>query len=139
MPLWQVNLSWIGLAAFLGGIVAIVWSFAKNETWLRMLIRCGGMLLIALGVLFQGDGAPWFYALLALAILILLFVPSAWDWIRGIRHWMRSIAERRRARREAAENSPGTESGAVTATIVLVALMLSSLSSPLPGGGSGWF
>ncbi len=50
---------------------------------------------------------PWFYALLALAILILLFVPPAWDWMRGIRHWLRSIAEQRRAKREAAENSSG--------------------------------
>jgi hypothetical protein len=131
MPLWRVNLSWIGLTALLGGIATIVWSLFKNETWLKMLIRCGGMLLIGLGVLFQGDGAPWFYALLALAILILLFIPPAIDSIRGIRNWLHSVADRRKAKKEAAGTTPGAESGAVTATIAFVALVLSSTSSCL--------
>ena len=130
MPLWRVNFSWIGLAALLAGIVGIIWSFTTTKTWLRMLIRCLGMLLIAVGVLFQPDGAPWFYALLAVTILILLFAPQALDWIRGIRNWIRSVVEQRRAKQEAAENSSGAEAGAVTTTIALVALALSSNSSP---------
>ena len=131
VPLWQAYLSWGGLGAFLGGVAAIIWSFALTKTWFKAFIRCGGMLSIALGVLFQGDGAPWFYALLALAILILLFVPSAWDWMRSIRHWFRARAARRREKREAAQNSPGTAAGpAATATIILLAVMLSSLTRP---------
>ncbi len=129
IPLWLGGLSWIGLIAFLGGIAGIVWSFFRMDTRLKVLVRCSGMLLIALGVLFQPDGAPWFYALLALAILILLFFPRAWDRIRSIRNWMRAIAERRRARREAAESSPNAEPGTATATIALIALMLSSISA----------
>ncbi len=138
MPLWRVDLSWIGLTAFLAGIAAIVWSFTKNETWLRMLIRCGGMLLIALGVLLQGDGAPWFYVLLALAILILIFAPSALDSMRGIANWLRRIADQRRAKKEAAENGPGADTGVVTATIALIALVLSSTCSCLAAVPDGF-
>jgi len=130
MPLWLVKLSWIGLTVLAAGIVGVICSFTKIGVRLGMLIRCGGMLLIALGILFQPDGAPWFYALLAVAILILLFIPQMLDWIRGIRNWFRSIAERRRAKREAAENSPGAEAGAVTTSIALVGLVLSSISCP---------
>ncbi len=48
------------------------------------------------------------------------------------------IAEQRKAKKEAARNDPGAESGAVTSTIALFALMLSSAGS-LSGGSSGWF
>ncbi len=130
IPLWQADLSWTGLAALCGGIAVILVSFATSAVWFRVLTRCGGMLSTALGVLLQGDGAPWFYAALALAILLLLFLPAARDWMRAVRHWVGGIAERRRARRVAAENTPSTETGAVTATLILVGLVLSSLSNP---------
>ena len=84
--------------------------------------------------LFQRGGAPWFFVLLALSILILLFVPPAWAWLRSMASWLRGIAERRRARKEAAKKSPAPEpgagGGAVTATILFIALTLSSVSAP---------
>ena len=55
----------------LGGIAAIIWSFSKEEPWLRKLIRCGGLFLITFGLLMQGGAAPWFFALLAFMILVL--------------------------------------------------------------------
>ena len=111
MPLWRVNLSWMGLAAALAGIAMIVWSFRRHETWRRILIRFGGMLLIALGVLLQSDGAPWFYGLLALTILIVLFVRPAIESMRDIRRWIQRAAEQRKANREAKQNSSGPEAG----------------------------
>lgn len=127
MSLWRVNLSWFGVTALLGGIAMVVWSLLKKEKPLQMLIRFGGMMLIALGVLLQGDGAPWFFALLALTILILLFARPAWDWLRSVGHWLRSVAERRKTRNASAkDSSPGPEAGAVTATIALIALLFSS-------------
>ncbi|MCL4202475.1 MAG: hypothetical protein KJ000_08260 [Pirellulaceae bacterium] len=127
VPRWQTYLSWRGLGAFLGGIAAVAWSFALSTPWFKSLIRFGGMLSIALGVLFQGDAAPWFYALLALAILFLLFVPSAWNWMRSIGDWFGARAARRRARREAAPSSSGAPAAA---TVILLALLLSSHSRP---------
>ncbi len=125
-PLWRVNLSWIGLTAVLAGIGAVAWSFTKIETKFQMASRCGGMLLIALGVLLQGDGAPWFYGLLALAILILLFVQPAWAWAKDVRQWLRGFVERRKVKKKVAETESGGQSGAVTATIALIALVFSS-------------
>lgn len=112
MPVWRVYVSWTGLVGALAGIAMIVWSFRKHPTWRRMQIRCGGMLLIALGVLYQGDGAPWFFALLALTILILLFVRAAIDTFRELGHWTRRVAEQRKAKKEAKQNSAGGEAGA---------------------------
>ena len=84
--------------------------------------------------------APWFFALLGVTILILLFIPQTWDWIRGIRNWMRSFADRRRAKREAEENPPAAETGAVVTTIALFALVLSSISCPcLAAAPDGFF
>ncbi len=74
-PLWRVNLSWIGLASMFVGCVAIAWSLKKASERLVMPLRCGGIVLIALGVLLQGDSAPWFFLLLAVAILIALLIP----------------------------------------------------------------
>ena len=72
-PLWRVDLSWLGLTAFLAGIAALVWSFTRDDKWHRTYVRAGGIFLIVLAVLFQGGGAPWFFGLLAFGILILLF------------------------------------------------------------------
>lgn len=89
--------------------------------------RWGGMILIALGILLQGGGAPWFYGLLALSILVLLFVRPALDLVRWIREWLHDMRAKRTANKKASEVSPGADSGgAVTATTVLLALALSS-------------
>ena len=146
MPFWRVDLSWMGLAVVLAGIALIVWSFRRHETWRRILIRCGGMLLIALGVLFQGDGAPWFYGLLALTILILLFVRPAIDSMRDIRHWMQRVAQQRRANKEAKQagsdpatgGDSGPASGAVTAVIAFLAVALSSTCTCLAAVPDGF-
>ena len=111
MPLWRVDVSWLGLAAALSGIALIVWSFRKHETWRKMHIRCGGMLLIALGVLLQGDGAPWFFGLLALTILLLLFVRPAIEGLRDIGRWMRRVAGQRKSKNQAKQTSAGSEAG----------------------------
>ena len=111
MPLWRVDVSWLGLAATLSGIALIMWSFRKHETWRKMLIRCGGMMLIALGVLLQGNGAPWFYGLLAHTILLLQFVRSAIEGLRDVGGWMRRFAEQRKSKNQAKQNSAGSEAG----------------------------
>lgn len=147
LSLWRVNLSWVGLIVGLIGIGIIVWSLPRVATligaWIPrsgdggyetrrnrlVLIRGIGILLLAVGVLFQRDGAPWFCALLALAILILLVLPRAFNSARDFRHWVRGIAERRKAKKEAKADSSGGDSGAMTATIALIAMALSSNSS----------
>jgi hypothetical protein len=130
MPLWRAYFSWTGLIVVLAGIVGIIGSFAKMQTRLRMFVRCGAMLLIALGILLQPDGAPWFYALLAVSILLLLFVPHVIDGLRGIRNWLRHIAEQRASRETPDDDSSAETAGAITTAIVLFALALSSITHP---------
>ncbi len=129
MQLWRVNISWTGLAAFLGGVAMIVCTLLFTQRLrLRVVIRCVGMILTALGVLLQRDGAPWFYSLLALAILLLLIVPHVLVWSRDIRRIASRNAEQRRAIKDAAESGTGKGTGPVTATIALLAVALSSLA-----------
>lgn len=132
VPLWQVDVSWMGLAGVLGGIALIVLSFRKFEARVKMLLRGCGMLLIALGVLLQGDGAPWFYGLLALAILLLLFVGPAISGLRDIGGWISRVARQwkanRKSKREDSDSiaNPGSGSGAVTTIMAFLAVALSS-------------
>ena len=114
IPLWRVNLSWLGLAAGLSGIALTVWSFRRNEALRRMLIRCAGIILIALGVLIQGDGAPWFFGLLGLAILLLLFVRPAFGSLRDIGRGIRRVAVQRKANTEATQQSSSPDTGATS-------------------------
>ncbi len=113
VPLWRVNLSWIGLAAALAGIALMGGSFRKPDSHRRMPIRGVGMFLIALGVLLQGNGAPWFYGLLALTILIVLFIRSAYESFGDMNRWFRRLAEQRTATKNIAGNEVATETGAV--------------------------
>jgi len=128
-PLWRADVSAFGIVALLCGIAAIVWSIVSSEATATAVSRCGGILFVALGVLLQGGGAPWFYVLLGLAILILLFVRPAWASIRGIGHWIHRFADRRKAKKAAADTSSSTDStGAVSTTIALFALAVASSS-----------
>lgn len=140
-PLWRVDLSWTGLVLILGAIAAIVWSFTSKESKQQelMLARGGAVLAVLLGVLLQGGSAPWFFVLLGIAILVLLFVRPAWDWIRTVGAWLQQFNERRKAKKLAAKGKKEAESGGVvTATLVLVALAVSSsftqLSAAVPEG-----
>ncbi|TWT94622.1 hypothetical protein [Stieleria varia] len=139
-PLWRVNLSWMGLTCALAGALAVGFSFRKLETLPKTSLRCLGMLLIALGVLWQGDGASWFFALLALAIGVLLFLQPALDGLRELRLWWKNSAEQRKAAEDAKPNDPGTEPGpgAVTTTIALLAIVISTAGSCLAATPDGF-
>ncbi|QEG38095.1 hypothetical protein UC8_00480 [Roseimaritima ulvae] len=136
MPWWQANLSWPGLTTALVGLAAIGLSFLTNQSRPRAAIRGLGILLVAVGVLLQHDGAPWFYALLALAILLLLLLPTMLQTTRDIRKRFREIAERRKKAAAAKPDDDGSENGGdagvVTASIAVLALCLSAFTS------NGW-
>ncbi len=133
IPLWQINLSWTGLGVLLAGFALIVGSLRMRVARLRLVIRISSILLIVLGVLVQGDGAPWFYGLLALMILILLFFRPAIELFRDVVHRMRQMAERRRAQKRLKQDQANSESGGqgsaspgpATAMIILVAIAFS--------------
>jgi hypothetical protein len=115
VPLWRVNLSGAGLSALIAGTVLALVSFRKKLTKGGMLFRFGGIILIATGILLQGDSAWWFFGLLGLAILTLLLVRPAVDCFRDIRRWMRESAQKRKTIEESAsENGDSAPNGATT-------------------------
>jgi hypothetical protein len=115
VPLWRVNLSGPGLGALIAGTVLALVSFRKKLMKGGMLFRFGGIILIAAGILLQGDSAWWFFGLLGLAILTLLLVRPAADCFRDIRRWMRESAQKRKTIEESAsENGDSAPNGATT-------------------------
>jgi len=132
MPLWLINLSWLGLAAVVGGVVAVFRSFLKMERGPKMLLRSAGLFLIALGTLGQRDGAPWFFALLAFALLV-FFLAQARDLIVGIANRLGTKKEKTE------EDIPGAEAGVATVLIFLSAMVLSSITSPCQAAVAGGF
>lgn len=122
IPLWQVNLSWIGLGVLLAGIVAMIVSFRSQSMQRNRLLRCSGVLMIAAGILLQGDSAMWFFGLLAVALLMMFVrMVSTIDWRKtsGVR----------------APNDPTSELGTAPATatvstaLAFFAFALSSANS----------
>ncbi|MCM2369843.1 hypothetical protein [Aporhodopirellula aestuarii] len=124
VPLWRVDFSWIGLIVALIGLGGIVWSkFASEGTWVRTITRAGGVLLLAIGILVQGAGASIFFALLMLAILLVLLIPRARDsYHRNVQRW--------RERKQSRVNKSGDTSPGVPTTIILACtLSLSAFAS----------
>lgn len=109
MPLWQASLSWGGLASVLVGLAVIGFSFRKQGTSKKMVLRCVGMLLIAMGILLQGDGASWFYGLLAVTIFLLLFAGPVLKGLRDIGRWLLGLPARWKAKRQAKQASVSPE------------------------------
>lgn len=105
VPLWQVNLSWTGIGILVIGVVLTLVAFSKKLTQARTVLRCVSVCSIAVGILLQGDSAPWFFGLLSAAILILLLAPSVFDGFREIRNRMNESA---RAKKSDIQNSIAT-------------------------------
>jgi hypothetical protein len=124
-PLWRVNLSWYGLTTIVIGLTVMVWSFFKEE--LRTLTLSAGIFLLALGILWQGDGASWFYGLLTMAIFIFLFMDQAVKWGKRVSVlW----SEHRQRKPSVPDNDADSAStGVVTSTIVALAFMIASAGS----------
>ena len=136
-PLWRIDLSWFGVFLLVAGIAAVAWSYTKDEIVLKGVLRWIAAFFVALGVLMQGAGAPWFYNLLGLAILVMLFIHPAWKLARETYSSAQDVWQNRKQKnreQEQAESSgPNTESGgAVTTAILLLALTLLNgpISSP---------
>ena len=130
IPVWRIDLSWLGLAAVIGGIAAIGWSMTKQDQWRQLLSRGAGVLLISLGILLQGAAAPWFFGLLAIAIFLLLFIRPAIDGIRETWNctatWIAERRKNRQAKRDAASAEPSSGAGSVTASLLFLAIAFSS-------------
>ena len=70
IPSWRAYISWPGVAiAMVGSLSLLALASLPELTVSGWLLRWIALGLIAAGVLLQTNGAPWFFGLLALAIL----------------------------------------------------------------------
>lgn len=129
VPLWRVNLSWIGLGVLLSGVAVLIGSWQQRMLKWRMPLRYVGTLLMIAGVLLHGDSAPWFFALLGVAILVLLFLRPALRSLRDLGQWLSKLAQKR-ATTETGPTSHGSqESAAASASITTALVFLAWVSS----------
>ncbi len=78
IPAWRAYISWPGFAIVLVGVTLLLLAWPIHASgWLVRWIAFG---LIACGLLLQTNGAPWFFGLLALTILLFQFLPAAMQW-----------------------------------------------------------
>ena len=84
IPRWRATISWPGIGLGLVGFVllSLAWRIrTAGGRWpVRWLARWIAFGLIACGLLLQNNGAPWFFGLLALSILLFQFLPVAIQW-----------------------------------------------------------
>ena len=130
IPRWRANLSWLGLASIMVGASCLVWSCFSESMCKR--IRCVGGFLIALGVLWQGDAAGWFFALVALATLLFLFLSRATQSMRRLSGQSR---EYQRDKQSGAGRGPV---GPVTSAIVIFAFTVVASGSSVAEVPSGF-
>lgn len=141
IPVWRINLSWIGLIVLSGGLVALLASFHGSTRDWRVPLRFLSVLLLFAGVLLQGDSAPWFYGLIGVAILAMLFLNLAAKVLRDLgpwwRSWKRGSAATGAGAAEATAAGAGGGSTSVTTAVMCLAVWFCSASSTIaqtPGG-----
>ncbi len=131
MPLWKVNLVWPGIIVGVIGLIAVIASYISTPRGGKSLVRAIGLLLIFAGLIFQRDGAPWFFGGMAFALLAFLFFPRFRSWIGDVRQHLKTRREKSRARAQSKlDNTPGKSGpGAATASILVGVLLLFGFES----------
>jgi hypothetical protein len=115
IPRWRAYVSWPGIALAMAGIVLslVAWSLtAVRGNWFVQWIACA---LIACGVLMQNNGAPWFFALATLAVLLYRFIPLSIQWQKSS-HRQAEVP----AQPQEDQASSDGNSGAIVTTSILV-------------------
>ena len=121
--LWQANISWLGALLVVAGISALVFSLFPSAADRARLLRVAGIVAIALGILLQRNGTPYFFLAVGLGIAILL-IPRLIHIGKDMKK-KRAAAKKRKAEEERDEPTDLEEGGGATATTLIGALLLS--------------
>ncbi len=132
LPSWRAMVSWPGIAILVFGCLMALYTYrirVPNGGWLVRSIAIG---MIATGVLLQTNGAPWFFALLTLAILVYHFIPAAIQLSKVARSNLDAEVDPSKEEGRL-ESAGGNQGSIVTASILafLVGSMVACVSSPL--------
>ena len=126
LPTWRAYISWPGIALVLAGFAVLLIEWQIHTSRGRWLLRGFAFGLIATGLLLQTNGAPWFFGLLALAILAFQLIPAAMQWPKST-----DIDAASRATIPVDQPTAGGNEGSVVTTSILVFLIGSvALCSP---------
>ncbi|MEM6472832.1 MAG: hypothetical protein AAF802_24940 [Planctomycetota bacterium] len=123
MPLWKSDLSVPGIGAIVMGTLLVLLSFVIADVARRKFARMLGVAAIAVGILAQGDGAAWFFGVLGLGIFAILFLPPFCTFAVDVRNWWGRKAEELTAKSISGNENSNPDAGAVTATLLLFALV----------------
>ncbi len=143
VPSWRVAISWVGLGLVLGGSVLFLVSWPLRAGVVKRLLRMMALALLSVGVLLHSGGAPWFFGLLALAIVCLQFLPAGAKALGGLSARAKSQAddgcrgERLGTRLgESSDNRETPPDGGEAAVVVTTLLMCIALGSLFACGSS---
>lgn len=131
LPIWQANLSWLGILLCLAGAACLVFSFARRAGSSQPLWLAAGSTALFLGILLQRESAPWFFALVAVLLLVLVLFPRTRNWYQDFRE-KRRTKKKAKLNRKASKSSPDSEgpaAGPATASILLAGLLLGCFTS----------
>lgn len=137
VPLWQAALSVPGIVIGLVGVALLIGSFLTKQSRNKSTLRFVAFVGISAGLLVHANTAGWFFALIALALFVLLFVPKTVSRLRGCVHW---IGKQLQARRQRKAKTPKSTSDVVATSVGLLLAIGSLGASPgyaqLPDGFS---
>ncbi len=127
IPAWRAHISWPGFAMGLVGVALLLLSLRTNPSGSRRLVRWCAFGLLATGLLLQTNGAPWFFGLLALGILVFQFLPAAIEWHKRSTLDAQGQAIDGQAQVQVDQSSSGGNAGSVVTTSILVCLVVSAV------------
>ncbi|MDA7877937.1 hypothetical protein N9B39_00150 [bacterium] len=134
IPTWQVNISMFGILIFLVSVAGFISSQMKSFADYRMPLRIGSVFLVFAAVLMQRDSASWFFWLLASVIFMFFFAGAVWDGLRTAQGQRARTRAEKQTQQSADFHVDDKESeggsAPVTAVVVMLGLLLSSLCSP---------
>ncbi|MEM9367863.1 MAG: hypothetical protein AAGD07_17870 [Planctomycetota bacterium] len=128
MGIWRANISWFGVSMIITGIFVLAWALYADERRRKVSGISVGVLLAAMGVLTQREGAPWFWGILTLTILVGFVLPRAFVCLRDVRQGLSRGGKGPEASRPTTTDGEGGV-GAATATALLFAVAISSAGS----------
>lgn len=129
LPRWRAYLSWPGVAVVVVGSVLILAAWRVRSSSNVWLVRWIGMGLIAFGLLVQINGAPIFFALLGIAILLFQFVPAVMQWQRlYMEKKSKETVESSSKPEDDQQSSGGIQGSVVTTSILAFVVSLSTVA-----------
>ena len=115
---WRAMVSWPGFICFVSGGLMVLLASRIRVPMVGVGVRWIAMGIIAAGVLMQTNGAPWFFGLLTVVILVYQLTPTAIQLNKVFRPKL--AAEVEPSKVDKSQHPAGGDGSIVTATILVL-------------------